>query len=95
MIKAFDKIGFATDPLYGNLTVSPQHLGTALSLECKFNANIELLDSKLQDIETARCVKIIKSQICISMVSDQTLAPKKTETSQILDFLTAAHDICN
>jgi protein-arginine kinase len=30
LIRVFEKIGFANDPLFGYLTVSPQNLGTAL-----------------------------------------------------------------
>lgn len=47
LVKAFEKIGFASDPLLGYLTVNPQHLGSALSLKCKFAANDKLLDSKV------------------------------------------------
>jgi len=34
--KAFEKIGFAQDPILGYLTVSPKVLGTALHMNCKF-----------------------------------------------------------
>lgn len=33
LLQTFDKIGYATDPYLGNLTTSPEHLGTALKIE--------------------------------------------------------------
>lgn len=34
LIKTFEKLTYATDPYLGNLTVSPQNLGTAMRLSC-------------------------------------------------------------
>jgi hypothetical protein len=47
LIRVFEKIGFANDPLYGYLTVSPQHLGTALSIRCKFDANMNIYEGRI------------------------------------------------
>lgn len=33
LLNSFEKMGFATDPYYGNLTVSPEHLGTGINME--------------------------------------------------------------
>ena len=33
LLQTFEKLGYATDPYLGNLTVSPKNLGTALKLE--------------------------------------------------------------
>jgi len=33
LMHTFEKLGYATDPYIGNLTVSPKNLGTALFLE--------------------------------------------------------------
>jgi len=43
LIKTFEKLGYATDTTLGNLTVSPQNLGTALKLNCslKIDASSE------------------------------------------------------
>jgi protein-arginine kinase len=35
LLQTFEKLGYATDPYLGNLTVSPQNLGTAMKLWCK------------------------------------------------------------
>jgi ATP:guanido phosphotransferase, C-terminal catalytic domain len=42
LVQTFDKLGYATDPYLGNLTVSPKNLGTAMYLEAnlKFDARL-------------------------------------------------------
>lgn len=39
LLQTFEKLGYATDPYLGNLTVSPQNLGTAMKLWCKVGIN--------------------------------------------------------
>lgn len=39
MLETFEKLGYATDPYLGNLTVSPATLGTGMKLSCKINLN--------------------------------------------------------
>lgn len=38
LVKAFDKVGFATDSYLGHLTTLPQRLGTGFSLKCKLES---------------------------------------------------------
>jgi hypothetical protein len=48
LLNTFEKIGFATDPYLGFLTVSPRNLGTAMHLECKLKfAQDKSIDDKL------------------------------------------------
>ena len=37
LLQTFEKLGYATDPYLGNLTVSPKNLGTALKLEANIS----------------------------------------------------------
>ena len=34
LIQTFEKLGYATDPYLGNLTVSPANLGSAMTMKC-------------------------------------------------------------
>lgn len=48
LLNTFEKIGFATDPYLGFLTVSPRNLGTAMHLECKLKLTQDKsIDDKL------------------------------------------------
>jgi arginine kinase len=38
LVQTFEKLGYATDPYLGNLTVSPAKLGTSMSLKCLVKA---------------------------------------------------------
>jgi len=81
LIRVFEKIGFANDPLYGYLTVSPQNLGTALSIQCKFDANISIHDDSIKKIESIHKVKITKSALCLRLESTETLCPNYNEST--------------
>jgi protein-arginine kinase len=35
LLQTFEKLGYATDPYLGNLTVSPRYLGTAMEIEAE------------------------------------------------------------
>lgn len=51
LLQAFDKLGYATDPYLGNLTVSPLNLGTAMQIWCKIkHQNGNTIDKNLRNI---------------------------------------------
>ncbi len=87
LIRVFEKLGFANDPLYGYLTVSPQNLGTALSIQCKFDANMSIYEGRIKEIESTYKVKITKSPLCLKLESTETLCPNYNETTQLANFL--------
>jgi protein-arginine kinase len=37
LLQTFEKLGYATDPYLGNLTVSPRNLGTAMKVEASID----------------------------------------------------------
>jgi protein-arginine kinase len=52
VLQSFEKLGYATDPYLGNLTVDPRSLGTALDLEVsfKFESKFDhVLDKEVAD----------------------------------------------
>ncbi len=45
LVHTFEKLGYATDPYLGNLTVSPKNLGTSLYLEADLKYHSRLVSS--------------------------------------------------
>ena len=62
LVQTFEKLGYATDPYLGNLTVSPKYLGTALQLEASVvfeHKKDAFLDKDVIDeIQYARHIKV-------------------------------------
>ena len=91
LMKAFEKIGLATDTYLGHLTVSPAKLGTAFSLECKIpGKQLPVSTEKAKNIEQQYGVTISHSGKFTLLQTADTLRPKLTLTRQIVDFLDAA-----
>lgn len=59
LLQTFEKLGYATDPYLGNLTVSPQNLGTAMKLWCKVGINAK--DSQYNPEELKKQLNFEKS----------------------------------
>jgi ATP:guanido phosphotransferase, C-terminal catalytic domain len=88
LINSFDKMGFATDPYHGNLTVSPEHLGTGIAIEGrvgykhKFDAVIP--KDMLDELDYGKQLTL-ENQLAdmgkrfVLLKSHQTLAPNYTE----------------
>jgi protein-arginine kinase len=51
LLQTFEKLGYATDPYLGNLTVSPRNLGTALHLEVDFHFDSKVDPTIDRDID--------------------------------------------
>lgn len=52
VLQSFEKLGYATDPYLGNLTVNPKNLGTALQLEASFTFEVKVdpsIDKEIAD----------------------------------------------
>ena len=45
LVHTFEKLGYATDPYLGHLTVSPRNLGTSLYLEADLKYHARLVSS--------------------------------------------------
>ena len=45
LLHTFEKLGYATEPYLGHLTVSPKNLGTALYLEADLKYHARLVSS--------------------------------------------------
>ena len=58
LMHTFEKLGYANDPYLGNLTVSPQNLGTSLTLQadmCLQECLVTSIDRRvLDDMEKLR-----------------------------------------
>ena len=92
LMKAFEKMTFATDNYLGYLTVSPQLLGTAFMMECKIpGRHLPVSSEKVQELERDFGVDVKHEGKYTHLVSRETLRPKVTQTKQITDFLEAAH----
>lgn len=57
MVRAFDKVGFATDAYLGHLTANPVNLGTGLKFKGRL-ASGDKGDDEVLQIEKAKFVKI-------------------------------------
>jgi protein-arginine kinase len=90
LVKALEKIGFAHDSYLGNLTVSPVNLGTSLKLSGRLDPIHSLTSELTKQIEDQNRVKITIDRGFVHLESHPILAPKYNETSQFLDFFTAA-----
>jgi protein-arginine kinase len=88
LLNSFDKMGFATDAYHGHLTVSPEHLGTGITLEGKvvykhkFDALIP--QDMLDELDYGKQLKLENhladmSQRSVLLRSTQTLAPNYNE----------------
>lgn len=52
LLQTFEKLGYATDPYLGNLTVNPKNLGTSINLEVDFhfeNKVDSVIDKEVSD----------------------------------------------
>lgn len=89
LLQTFEKIGFATDPYLGNLTASPKHLGTALTMEAtigfEYNLDHQLDKDVNSEIEYGKHIKItdrLKSSTKdVVLKTEQTLAPNYNEVT--------------
>lgn len=88
LIQTFEKLGYATDPYLGNLTVSPKLLGTAMKLEASFhfeNKVNPMMDKEVeQEIVDGKCMHIENrmqdaKHNDVLILSQQTLAPSYNE----------------
>ena len=62
LVHTFEKLGYATDPYLGHLTVSPKYLGTSLYLEADLKYHARLVTSLdrhiIEKIEILRHQKV-------------------------------------
>lgn len=88
LLQTFEKLGYATDPYLGNLTVSPKNLGTSLVLEAVIgwqNRNDSHIDRETADeIEFGKHIKITNrlndhQKRDIVLRTQQSLAPNYNE----------------
>ena len=88
LLQTFEKLGYATDPYLGTLTVSPQNLGTALTLEVALAFTTKLddtLDKEVCDeVEYGRHIAVVNrlsdpKHNDVQLVTQQTLAPNYNE----------------
>jgi protein-arginine kinase len=94
LIQAFEKLGFATDPYLGNLTVNPSNLGTAMKLEISIPTDefeTHKLAQKEKELKSkvyneSRMVLEMRDGICC-VATEQTLAHDLNEANLISDFL--------
>lgn len=95
LLQTFDKLGYATDPYLGNLTVSPKYLGTSISIEATLlfdteqnlteGDNKDLLDELLYEKFIEVDNKMSEGKYVVLRTS-QTLGPLYNEVVQITDF---------
>ena len=96
----FEKIGFASDTYLGFLTVSPEHLGTALT----FSSTIAVPSVAFYDCKDTIRDKLLSLQatsgisysaedrgveMMLTIASEQSLAPNYNEQTQMEGFLSA------
>jgi len=101
LIQTFEKLQFATDPYLGNLTVSPENLGTGITLSCKIDVSNPSLtgpryQNALKELEQRLAyennVKYDQDSDAIhTLTTIQYLAPNFNETQAIEDFLASIH----
>jgi hypothetical protein len=62
LLQTFEKLGYATDPYLGNLTVSPKYLGTAIKLEANINFDnryeVQIDKDLIDDFEYGKLIKL-------------------------------------
>jgi hypothetical protein len=81
-VQTFDKLGYATDPYLGNLTVSPAKLGTAMTLECMLEAESrsKLSGELIQKLTHQRMIRYERdNDRAHSIKTKQTLAQNYNE----------------
>lgn len=93
LMQTFEKLGYATDPYLGSLTVSPKNLGTALKLEIDMGFESKTdnhIDKEVHDeINYGKSIQIINrlddsNYADVKLISEQTLGPNYNETIQIM-----------
>ena len=98
LLQTFEKIGFATDPYLGYLTVSPQNLGTAMQLEAKMKfPSDRSIDKNLKNLLTED-KKMSYEQTQFSehiLKTTQTLCQNLNEVAQISEFIISLDQIAN
>jgi len=99
LLSTFEKLGFATDPYLGNLTVSPKDLGTAMKLSCTLilSPTDKELDRDIS-MRLKNDYKIDykkKSKKEHTLATLKSLAPAYNEMLQVTDFLKMMQKVCN
>jgi len=83
-MQTFEKLGYATDPYLGNLTVCPKNVGTAMKLEVDFIFDTKVdhhIDKEVHDeIFYGKNIEIVNrlgdaKHADIRLISEQTLGP--------------------
>jgi hypothetical protein len=96
LLTSFDKMGFASDPYLGYLTVSPQNLGTGIHMEgtvtYRHKFDKDLPQEVVDEIDYGKQLVLDNNIDDTNMRSatiktNQNLAPNYNENQQISDFL--------
>ena len=79
LLQTFEKLGYATDPYLGNLTVSPANLGTAMTMKCNLtlrgNPSAQVDNQLIQQLKLDQCIKYEREDdVTHTLVTQKTLA---------------------
>lgn len=96
LLQTFDKLGYASDPYLGSLTVSPKMLGTAMKMSCTLGLNSSAdIDQQLsQQLVHERNIKYQNlGNGKYYLETQQTLAQNFNEMSQIKEFIDSIYSV--